>query len=529
MAKDVIFGIIGGLGIFIYGMYIMSDSLKKLTLSKLKLLLEKITSNRFNGVLVGVGVTALIQSSSATSVILIGFLNAGLITLQKAIPVILGANIGTTITAQLIAFKLTHFAPLFIAGGSFVFFFGKKNKMKKIGLAVLGFGLLFLGLSMMSDAVKPLAGSESIKNMFVQFGSMPILAILLGLIITVLLQSSSTTIGIVIALAIAELIDFNIAFYLILGDNIGTCITAVIASVNGNKASKQLALGHTMFNVIGVIIASLCFPLYQHFIPMLSPGDLTRQIANTHTAFNVINTLLFLPFITYYIKFIKSVIKGEDYSQKEVQYLDKNLLGSPPLALSAVKKEIGLMLDITQEMLTKVHQCFRKFDHKKFQEILIDEDSVDNLEKSITAYLIEVSRTELEDDTSRLAQILINNVKDVERIGDHCEKMLIIAQKKYEDDIIFSEHAKTELEKIYTQTLKMLKLSKKGLAEDDSSSAKEALKVKMNLNGLILEAEKKHMKRLKSKQCESVAGHLFSDLMIHFGRINAHLENISEV
>lgn len=528
MAIDVIFGIIGGLGIFIYGMYIMSDSLKKLTLSRLKSLLEKITSNRFNGVLVGLGVTALIQSSSATSVILIGFLNAGLITLQKAIPVILGANIGTTITAQLIAFKLTHFAPLFIAGGSFVFFFGKKNKMKKIGLAILGFGLLFLGLSMMSDAVKPLSGSESIKNMFVQFGSMPILGILLGLFITVLLQSSSTTIGIVIALAIAGLIDFNIAFYLILGDNIGTCITAVIASVNGNKASKQLALGHTMFNVIGVVIACFLFPLYQHFIPMLSPGDLTRQIANTHSAFNIINTLLFLPFITYYIKFIKSVIKGEDYAQKEIQYLDKNLLESPPLALSAVKKEIGVMLDITHEMLVKVHQCFKKFSHKKFQEILIDEDSVDNLEKSITAYLIEISRKELEDDTSRLAQILISNVKDVERIGDHCENMLIIAQKKYEDDVIFTEHANAELEKIYTQTLKMLKLSKKGLAEDDNASAKEALKVKMNLNALIVEAEKKHMKRLKSKQCENIAGHLFSDFMIHFGRITEHLENISE-
>jgi phosphate:Na+ symporter len=357
---------------------------------------------------------------------------------------------------------------------------------------------------------------------------MPLLAILLGLIITVLLQSSSTTIGIVIALAIAGLIDFRIAFFLILGDNIGTCVTAVIASFNGNIASKQLATGHALFNVIGVVIAYLCFPIYQYLIPFLSPGDLTRQIANTHSAFNIINTVIFLPFVTYYIKLIKSIIKGEDYEKKDIQYLDENLIDTPTLALDTVKKEIGVMLDISNEMIVKVQKCLEKFDHKQYQEILVDEDSIDKLENSITQYLIETSRREMLNETSKLAQVLISNVKDVERIGDHGEKMVMIAQKKYEDDVIFSEHAQKDLKKLFSLTVKMLKLSEKAITNDDRKSAKEAQEIKLDINAVISESEKNHINRLKSGQCINIAGHLFSDLLIHFSRINAHLDNIVE-
>ncbi len=528
MAMDVILGIVGGLGIFIYGMYIMSDALKQLTLDRLKSVLEKLTSNRIKGVLVGTGVTALIQSSSATSVILIGFINAGLITLGKAIPVILGANIGTTITAQLIAFKLTHFSPIFIAVGAFVFFFAKKNKIKKIGIAVLGFGLLFMGLSMMSDAVKPLAGSESIKNLFIQFGSWPILAIFLGITITILLQSSSTTIGIVIALAIAGLIDYRVAFFLILGDNIGTCITAIIASAGGKIASKQLALGHTLFNVIGVIIAYFLFPVYQHFIPILSPDDLTRQIANTHTAFNVFNTLIFLPFIGYYTLLIKKIIKGQDYEQKEVQFLDKNLLSTPSIALTAVKKEMGTMLTITQDMLNKTRSCLKKFDHKKFQEVLTDEDSIDKLYKSISGYIIEVTRKELSDESSEYSSTLLNGAKDIERVCDRIEKIALISQHIYEDDIEFTPPAKTDLEKFFKDSNRMLELTKNAFIENNKRSSLNALSQMTDTNATLSKAEKSHITRLTSGNCGHIAGYLFADLMIHFGRINGHLKNVAE-
>lgn len=528
MAKDVIFGLVGGLGIFIYGMYIMSDSLKQLTLNRLKSVLEKITSNRFKGVLVGTGVTALIQSSSATSVILIGFLNAGLITLGKAIPVILGANIGTTITAQLIAFKLTSFAPVFAALGAFVFFFAKKNKIKKIGIAILGFGLLFMGLSMMSGAVKPLAGSEAIKNLFVQFGSYPILGIILGVVITVLLQSSSTTIGIVIALAIAGLIDFKISFFLILGDNIGTCITAIIASFNGKVSSKQLALGHTMFNVIGTIIAWLTFPIYAHFIPMISPGDLTRQIANVHTSFNVINTILFLPFIAYYTKLIKKLIKGNDYEQKEALYLDKNLISTPPLALSAVKKEMGIMLDLAEDMLKKTKSLMNKFDHKKFQEVQVDEESIDKLYKSVSNYLIEVTRKELSDNNSEYASALLNGSKDIERVCDRIEKIALISNHIYEDDIVFSENAKKDLRKFFNESSSMLAFTKDGLLNSSKKSAMNALTKMTEIEALLKRSEKNHISRMKKGECMNVAGYLFGDILIHFERINKHLENIAE-
>jgi len=528
MTKDVIFGLVGGLGIFIYGMYIMSDALKQLTLNRLKNLLEKVTSNRFKAVFVGVGVTALIQSSSATSVILIGFINAGLITLAKAIPVILGANIGTTITAQLIAFKLTAFAPIFAAIGAFVFFFAKKNKIKKIGIAILGFGLLFMGLSMMSAAVKPLADSQAIKDLFIQFGSMPILAIILGVVITVLLQSSSTTIGIVIALAIAGLIDFRIAFFLILGDNIGTCITAIIASVNGKIASKQLALGHTMFNVIGTIIAWLSFPVYTHFIPLLSPGDLTRQIANVHTSFNIVNTILFIPFISYYTKLIKKLIKGEDYEQKEARHLDDNLVQTPTLALTAVKKEIGIMLNIAEEMLQKSNNCIEKFDHKKFEEVKVDEESIDKLYLSISDYLIKITRKELSNESSEFASALLKGSKDVERVCDRIEKITLIASHLYEEDIVFSDDAKKDIKNIFKETQEMLELTRNALLNIDKRSAMNALSKMLDFNAARAKAEKEHIKRLTSGKCGHIAGYLFADLLIHFGRVNGHLKNIAE-
>ena len=526
--QELIFGIVGGLGIFIYGMHLLSDSLKKLTLNRLKDILAKITSNRFNGVLVGVGVTALIQSSSATSVILIGFLNAGLITLSKAIPVILGANIGTTITAQLIAFKLTAFAPVFSAVGAFIFFFGKKNKVKKTGLAILGFGLLFMGLSMMSGAVKPLAGSEEIRNIFITFGSNPLLGILFGLAITVLLQSSSTTIGIVIALALGGLIDFTVAFYLIVGDNIGTCVTAVIASINGSQSSKRLALGHTMFNIIGAAIAYLSFPLYLHYIPLLTPGDLTRQIANVHSMFNIINTIIFLPFITYYILLIKKLIKGDDYKNKEMVHLDENLLNTPNLALVAVKKELGTMLSIAEEMLGKAKLSLDKFNHKHFEEILVDEDSIDKLEKSIQNYIIKISASELSDKSSKLIPVLIYNSNDAERIGDHCEKIAKIAQKKYEDNIKFSDKAVEDIHEIFKLIDQMLKLTQKSITNESTKYAKEALEVETGIKAIISENRTNHVRRLKAGVCENIAGLLFSDLLNRLERISSYLENINE-
>lgn len=263
----IIAGLIGGLGLFIYGMFLLSDSLKKLSLGILKSLLEKITSNRLKSMLVGLGVTAVIQSSSATSVILIGFLNAGILSLGAAIAIMIGANVGTTITAQLIAFKLTAVAPLFVFAGTVYFFFARKQKEKNKGLVILGFGMLFLGLAMMSMAVAPLTENETARDAFVSFGKYPALGILTGLLVTLVFQSSSTTTGMIIAFASAGLLDLSSSIYLIFGTNIGTCITAILASIGGNLASKRLAWGNTFFNIFGTIIAVAMAPLYFKYIP----------------------------------------------------------------------------------------------------------------------------------------------------------------------------------------------------------------------------------------------------------------------
>ncbi len=297
----IIIGLIGGLGLFIYGMFLLSDSLKKLSLGLLKALLEKITSNRFKSMIVGIGVTALIQSSSATSVILIGFLNASILSLAAAMAIMIGANIGTTITAQLIAFKLTAVAPVFVFIGTAYFFFAKKIKEKNKGLVILGFGMLFLGLSMMSMAVAPLSGNETARNALVTFGKYPVLGVLTGLLVTVVFQSSSTTTGMIIAFASAGLLDLPTSLYLVFGTNIGTCITGILASIGGNLSSKRLAWGNTLFNIFGTFIAVAMAPLYLKYVPMLS-AYVARQVANTHTLFNVINTIVFLPIVPLFVR-----------------------------------------------------------------------------------------------------------------------------------------------------------------------------------------------------------------------------------
>lgn len=527
MDFNVVLGIIGGLGLFLFGMHILSDSLKKLSLGLLKNLLEKITSNRVKSALLGVVVTSVIQSSSATSVLLIGFLNAGLITLTAALPVIFGANIGTTITAQLIAFKLTKSAYFFVFIGSLIYLFAKKNKNKNKGLAILGFGILFLGLATMSSAVKPLAGNEAITSLFVTFGQQPFLGIVIGTVVTVLLQSSSTTIGIVIAFASVGLLDLPSSIYLVLGDNIGTCITAIIASIGGNLSSKRLALGHTLFNIVGTLIVIPLVPLYLQYVPLIS-GDIARQIANTHTIFNVINTIILLPFVPLFVMALNKLVPGKDYEKKESKHLDKNLFGTPHMAIKAVIKELSTMLSICQEMLEKARQCTMAYNHKLKNEITMDEESVDEMQKNITEYLIEITQQELMEKQRRLVPAILHSVNDIEKVGDYCEGIVKLAQRAYEYDLNFSEPAKMELEKLFDKTNIMMRHTKKALEEDDSTAANITLQIEREIDELINQYKLNHITRLGGGLCVSDAGLLYSDILTDIGRLNDHLCNITK-
>ncbi|HDQ03419.1 MAG TPA: Na/Pi cotransporter family protein [Deltaproteobacteria bacterium] len=526
-AFSIIAGLIGGLGLFIYGMHLMSDSLRKLSLGLLRSLLEKITSNRIKSMFVGAFVTALIQSSSATSVILIGFLNAGFLTLGGGIAIMIGANVGTTITAQLIAFKLTALAPIFVFGGAVYYLFTKKDKNKYRGLAVLGFGMLFLGLAMMSMAVMPFSENESVKNAFLSFGKYPFLGILTGLVLTMAWQSSSTTTGMVIAFASAGLLDLASAIYIIFGMEIGTCITAVLASIGGKIASKRLALSHTIFNVLGVLFAVAMAPLYLKYVPMLS-DNIARQVANTHTLFNVFNALIFLTFVPLLKKLVTIIIPGEDYVKKETRHLDNNLLSLPHLAIRAVIKEMVAMLDICVEMLKKARKCTIAYNHKLRNEISLDEESVDEMQKNITEYLVEITKHELPEKHSRLIPALLHSVNDLEKVGDYCEGIVILAQRAFENNLAFSDEAAIEIEKLFEKTETLMKQTRKAMQDNDQTAALITLNIEKELDELINQYKLNHIKRLENNICISNAGLVFTDILTDLERLNDHLCNITK-
>ncbi len=306
MIKDIIFGTVGGLGLFLYGIHIMSDALQKVAGDKMRKILGIITNKAFFGLLAGAGITSIIQSSSATTVMVIGFVNAGLMTLKQAVGVIFGANIGTTITAQLIAFKITHYVLPIIGIGFALHFFSKKRMPKQVGMVIFGFGLLLLGLSIMTDTVRFLRSSQAVEDIFVNFSRTPILGVLAGMIVTVIVQSSSATVGITMALGMGGLIDINAAIPLLLGDNIGTCVTGMLASIGTNVGARRAAVAHVLFNITGTAIVLLLLPAYKALV-MYTANDIGRQIANAHTLFNVINAFLFLPFTGAYARLMGKI------------------------------------------------------------------------------------------------------------------------------------------------------------------------------------------------------------------------------
>ncbi|MCK9229974.1 MAG: Na/Pi cotransporter family protein [Syntrophales bacterium] len=527
MYAEVIAGVVGGLGLFLFGIHLMSNSLKALSLGLFRDLLEKITSNRVKSAFLGAIVTSLVQSSSAVSVILIGFLNAGMLTLVAALPVIFGANIGTTLTAQLIAFKLTKSAFVIVFAGAMIHLFARKEKTKKKALALLGFGILFLGLALMGSSVKPLAENDTMIRFFLSFGTYPLLGVLTGIIITVILQSSSTTVGIVIAFASAGLLDLPASVYLVFGDNIGTCITALIASIGGRRASKRLALGHTLFNIIGTAIALPMIPLYLHCMPILS-GDIARQIANTHTIFNVFNTIIMLPFVPFFVTLLEKLVPGEDYEKKEGGFLEPSLMSTPALAIGASIRELSVMLSVCRDMLQKTRECIESYSHKLRSEIMVDESSVDDMQKKITSYLVGITQAGLSDKQRRLVPAILHSVNDVEKVGDYCEDIVNLSQRLYEKDLSFSSQAQAEMGRLFDKTEALMKHTKQALDRNDERAARITLIIEREIDVLIDQYKLNHLKRMEEGSCIQNAGLVFSDILTNIERISNHLCNITK-
>ncbi|MBU1809509.1 MAG: Na/Pi cotransporter family protein [Candidatus Omnitrophica bacterium] len=529
MAKEIIFGLLGGLGLFIYGMHRMSEGLHKISGQRMRTIMHSLTGGPKRGVLVGAGITCFIQSSSATTVMVIGFVNAGLMTLTQSLGVILGADIGTTITAQLIAFKLTDYALPIIGVGMIMSLLARRRVHKNIAEFLLGFGILFLGLSILTQVVKPLGGFPIFNEVMVNFSKNPLLGILAGTIVTAILQSSSVTIGMVLGLSMTGLIDLRAAIPIVLGCNIGTCITALIASIGTSIAAKRAAIAHITFKVVGVVI----------FLPFLGPfaelisltsKDITREIANAHTLFNVINVLILIPFIPLFAKLLTKFVKGKEEEEEEYspKYLDKYLLNTPPIAIEASVKEIVRTLDVAKKMVAIVMHGLRHNDLKILDKVTRREEAVDSLREAITEYLVKLMQQELGADESKKIPSLIHAINDVERIGDHADNLRNLIEQKIDSRLSFSSIALEEIERMYGGINNMIDCSMKALQTNDMNEARFIMAEECQINVMRDRFKSNHIKRLEESKCNVISGVVFLDIISNFEKIGDHLNNVAQ-
>jgi phosphate:Na+ symporter len=540
ITKELIFGLVGGLGFFFLGMQIMSEGLKKLAGDRLKAILHMATKISIIGVLVGAGVTCLIQSSSATTVMVVGFVNAGLLVLKQAISVIMGANIGTTFTAWLVSsmsvFKVTNYALPAIGIGFLLMKFGKTRNIRFSGQVLMGFGLLFVGLSFMKDAFGPLKKSQHIKDMFVMFSDNPLLGVLVGIVFTILLQSSSATIAIVQVLAFSGVISFPAAIPIILGDNIGTTITAQLAALGTNLTARRAAMSHTLFNVIGV--AYMLFFVYTGWfvraINFVIPGEITTKnvmfyIAISHSAFNIVNTLVFLPFIGLLERAsIWLVPRKKGAVEMGAQYLEKNLLNTPPIAMEQARKETVRMLGLASKSVSSAVKSFLENDISAIKPVPNLEQAVDNLQSEITQYLVELSQKDLSEQESEGLPVLMHSVNDIERIGDHSENVVELAERKIEKKLPFSDEAIRGINLMWNELNSMMIETERALKNDDAEAARKILKREENINWLQKSLKKEHVDRLNKGICNIRSTTVFLDFVDNLEKIGDHLTNIAQ-
>ncbi|MDD5746747.1 MAG: Na/Pi cotransporter family protein [Candidatus Omnitrophica bacterium] len=526
--QQFVFSVVGGLGLFIYGIHLMGEGLQKAAGDRLRQFLKALTKNTFTGTLVGAGITALIQSSSATTVMVVGFVNAGLMTLRQGIGVIFGANIGTTITAQIIAFKLTDYALPTIALGACLFLFVNRRFWKYCGLFLLGFGILFLGLQIMTSVVTPLAKEKAVQDVFVSFSRNPFLGILTGMAVTALLQSSSATTGMVIALASAGLFDLQAAISLIFGCNIGTCITAVLASLGTTISARRAALAHVLFNIVTTLIFLPTLPFY-HKIIALTATDIARQVANAHTLFNIVGTLVLLPFAAFYAKIVERILPGKDTTiDTQPKYLEKHLLFTPHAAFDAAVKEMVRMSELSSSMVDDAMQGFFHDDVKSLERVSNKEVAVDNLQEAITNYLMELMQHEISPEIANKIPSLLHSINDIERIGDHAENLMELAERKISSSLSFSTEAKQELREMISLIDRMTKAVIRSLDTDTITDAQLVLTLEEQVNKLTQQLRENHINRLSSGKCKVLSGIVFLDIISNFEKIADHLTNVAQ-
>ncbi|EIS9206750.1 Na/Pi cotransporter family protein [Clostridioides difficile] len=527
---NIVISLIGGLGLFLYGMSLMGEGLQKSAGDKLKKIIELLTSNVVMGVLVGTVVTGIIQSSSATTVMVVGFVNAGIMNLSQAIGVIMGANIGTTVTAQLVSFNLEGIAPIALGIGILFYLFTSNQKTKHLSEILIGFGILFTGMEFMKDAVAPLAEYKAFTDALLYFSKNPVLGILAGFAITGIVQSSSASMGMLIALASQGILPLSSALPILYGDNIGTCVTSLLSSVGASRNARRAAVMHLSFNVIGTIIFMLVLnkpisAIVTHF----DPTDTARQIANAHTLFNLTNVIILLPFSKYIVKLANRLIPIKETESEIVnntKYLDERMFSTPSIALGNTVQEVVRMGHKATNSLEHSIAGFLNKSSEDINKAFESEKVVNKLQKDILNYLLKLSKEPLRDDERFRTDLLFNTVNDIERVSDHAENIAELAMSVKEMNISFSDSAIREIYEIYNKTITNFKDALIVLDVKDFELANKVLEVENEVNYLEKTFRNSHMIRLNNGSCTIDAGVLYLDLLTNLERISDHSTNI---
>ncbi|NLY19959.1 MAG: Na/Pi cotransporter family protein [Tissierellia bacterium] len=525
---EMILPVLGGLGLFIFGMNLMGDGLQKVAGSKLRQMIAILTKNRFLGVLVGTVVTMVIQSSSATTVMVVGFVNAGLMNLSQAVGVIMGANLGTTVTGQLIALNLSDIAPIALVIGVFLGFVSKDKKKKDLSEIVVGFGMLFLGMNMMSNGLAPLSEMPFFHELITKLEN-PWLAMLTGFLLTTVLQSSSASIGILQALAGQNLITIGIAMPILFGENIGTTTTAMISSIGASKNAKRAALIHFLFNMIGTLLFMIFLqgPV-RTLVLKWTPGDVRSQIANAHTLFNLVNIVVQFPFAGLLVKASEKLIKGEDpKTDIASKFLDRRMISTPSIAIEQVRQELLHMGEVAGKNLLVAKSSILENNIEAIDELNENEDTINKLNKEITDYIVELNRESLSAREINSNSNSIYCLNDIERIGDHIKNIGELSIYIEENSIVFSKAAHEQLDDLFNKVHLNVVTAISALEAWSKDKAYEVVEMENVIDSLESQYREEHINRLSNGTCEAGAGIMFLDTISNLERISDHCNNIA--
>ncbi len=535
MDPSIILSMAGGLGLFLYGMRIMSESIEKVAGAKLRSTLERLTTNRFTGILVGMLFTAAIQSSSACTVMVVSFVNSGLMNLTQAAGVIYGANIGTTVTALLVSFKLEKAAPIILLLGVLIIMFCRKQKVSQWGEVIIGFGVLFMGLGTMSGAMSGMKDSPAVLHMFASLRT-PILALLLGMILTAVIQSSSVTVSIMVLLANQGLMDMDICMFIILGCNIGSCTTALIASLTGKKDAKRTAAIHLIFNIIGTAIFYILFKIGVHqFVEGLiavAGNNAGRVVALAHMSIKVCQVIVLMPFIKGIVKLTYLFVPGDDKKigyrdSYQLKYIGEKVVLNPATAVVEVIKELDRMASLAVENLNRAMNALITLDQEEIAEVKEVEKNIDFLSHAITNYLVKINQTTLPIEDLKNIGALFHVVNDIERIGDHAENVADAAQRRVETGVGFSKPAQRELGEMIDMVNTILRFSIEMFVKSSEEHLEDITHLEEAIDEKERELQQRHIERLSNNECSPEAGALFSEIVSGLERVADHAVNIA--